>query len=317
MRDGSTDEGEAQMDVVQPGSARTKPIRPKAIRRTRMAVAGSARRLPLVRRYPLTWARASMDARARHADFEGVQAYVMFVGYPRSGHSLVGALLDAHPDAIVAHELDALKYVQAGFGRDQLFALLLRHQRARVAAGLASGSGYAYAVPTGWQGRYRQLRVIGDKKGGRSTQRLRDEPALLDQLDRTVGVPVKVIHVVRDPYDNIATMYRWAARPLEDQVDAYFELAGVAASVQARVDPDDFHELHTEDLVADPGATLTALAAFLGLPDWGPDLEAATSVVFPNPRRTRDAAPWTPELRRRVADLAAAHAALARYHGAG
>ena len=33
MRDGSTDEGEAQMDVVQPGSARTKPIRPKAIRR--------------------------------------------------------------------------------------------------------------------------------------------------------------------------------------------------------------------------------------------------------------------------------------------
>ena len=125
------------MDVVQPGSARTKPIRPKAIRR-----ADGRRRLgpppaTAVRRYPLTWARASMDARARHADFEGVQAYVMFVGYPRSGHSLVGALLDAHPDAIVAHELDALKYLQAGFGRDQLFALLLRHQRA--------------ASPPGWR----------------------------------------------------------------------------------------------------------------------------------------------------------------------
>ena len=305
------------MDVVQPGSARTKPIRPKAIRRARMAVAGSARRLPLVRRYPLTWARASMDARARHADFEGVQAYVMFVGYPRSGHSLVGALLDAHPDAIVAHELDALKYLP---GRLRSRPALRpaappparpRRRRAGVGLGLRLCRPHRMAGPVPAAARHRR------QEGRAVDPTAPDEPALLDELARTVGVPVKVIHVVRDPYDNIATMCRWAARPLEDQVDAYFELAGVAASVQARVDPDDFHELHTEDLVADPRATLTALAAFLGLPDWGPDLEAATSVVFPNPRRTRRPAPWTPELRRRVADLAAAHAALARYDGAG
>ena len=41
----------------------------------------------------------------------------MFIGYPRSGHSLIGSLLDVHPNAIVAHELDALKFVGAGFGK--------------------------------------------------------------------------------------------------------------------------------------------------------------------------------------------------------
>jgi hypothetical protein len=310
-------EGEAQMDVVQSGSARTKPVRPKAVRRTRAFVAGAARRLPVLRRYPFTWVRSAVEGRRLRPDFDGVQAYVMFVGYPRSGHSLVGALLDAHPDALVAHELDALKYIDAGFGRDPLYALLVHHQRARVAAGLASGSGYAYAVPTGWQGRYRTLTVIGDKKGGRSTTRLREQPELLDQLAATVGVPVKLIHVVRDPLDNIATMHRWAARPLEEHVDAYFELARVVRAVQDRAGPDGFHELRTEDLVADPAAELTALARFLGLADWGEHLPAATSVVFPSPRRTRNVAPWTPELLRRVADSAAEFPTLAGYDVGG
>ena len=67
-------------------------------------------------------------------DFATVRAYVMFVGQPRTGHSLVGALLDAHPNALVAHELDALKYVAAGYDRRRLYALLVEQERARVAA---------------------------------------------------------------------------------------------------------------------------------------------------------------------------------------
>ena len=48
--------------------------------------------------------------------FETIQLYCMFVGYPRSGHSLVGTLLDAHPDIVIAHELDALRHIRAGCG---------------------------------------------------------------------------------------------------------------------------------------------------------------------------------------------------------
>ena len=41
-----------------------------------------------------------------------------------------------------------------------------------------------------------------------------------------VGVPVKVVQVVRNPYDNIATMSRRGhKRPLAEHVDNYFELA--------------------------------------------------------------------------------------------
>jgi hypothetical protein len=40
----------------------------------------------------------------------------MFIGYLRSGHSLIASLLDAHPNPIATHELDALKFVGARFG---------------------------------------------------------------------------------------------------------------------------------------------------------------------------------------------------------
>lgn len=34
--------------------------------------------------------------------YDGVQAFVMFIGYKRSCHSLVAALLDAHPEIVVS-----------------------------------------------------------------------------------------------------------------------------------------------------------------------------------------------------------------------
>lgn len=44
-----------------------------------------------------------------------VQAYVMFVGYPRSGHSIIGALLDAHPDAILEDRIASRAHLK-GYG---------------------------------------------------------------------------------------------------------------------------------------------------------------------------------------------------------
>ena len=62
--------------------------------------------------------------------FSDLETYCMFLGYPRSGHSLVGALLDAHPDVIIAHELDVLKYIGEGCGRPQIYSLLLENSQA-------------------------------------------------------------------------------------------------------------------------------------------------------------------------------------------
>lgn len=273
------------------------------------------RAFPVLRRYPTTYVSSWLDGFRRRLDFDNVRGFVIFVGQPRTGHSLVGALLDAHPNALIAHELDVLKYVAAGYDRRRLFGMLVKAEQQRVAAGHRSSTGYQYLVDDQWQGRYQRLEIIGDKKGGQSTARLGEDIGLLDQLRQTVDVDLYVVQVVRNPYDVIATMHRRAPnRPLPELVELFFELAGIADEVRARTDPDRFLELHHDTLIADPAGTLTALCGFLDLPAPTDYLDACAAIVFDAPRRTRGDVPWTPALLDRVANRAADHPSLANYH---
>ena len=113
--------------------------------------------------------------------------------------------MNAHPEIVIANELDVLEYVEQGKSRHQLFSLLMDRDRYFASIDY-QWTGYDYKVPGQFQGRFTRLRVIGDKRAGRSTHRLGEHPELLEALRRTVGVPIRVIHVVRNPYDNIATM---------------------------------------------------------------------------------------------------------------
>lgn len=279
------------------------------VRRTKVRLRGA----PVFRNYPYTYARATLLSRRYASDFSGVRSYLMFVGYPRSGHSLVGALLDAHPNVLVAHELDALPYVDAGFRQRQLFALLVERARERVGERGVESSGYSYRVPGQWQGRWQRLDVIGDKKGGRSTTRLREDPGLLDRLAAAVRVPVKVVHVVRNPYDNIATMHRWMDRPLDWVTDLYGDLAETVAEVRHHLGPGQFHEMHLDDLVTDPAGQLKELCGFVEVQADPTYLDACAGILFDSPRRTGDTVEWTQPALDRVRRMIADRPWLARY----
>src|SRR6202008_4245050 len=66
------------------------------------------------------WARR----RYRH-EFERVERFCLFVGYPRSGHSIVGAMLNAHRDAVIAHELVAAPLILNDCTREELYSRIL------------------------------------------------------------------------------------------------------------------------------------------------------------------------------------------------
>jgi hypothetical protein len=268
--------------------------------------------LPGFRAYPTLYVGSAVKARHYRADLASVRAFLLFVGHPRSGHSLVGSLLDAHPAMVVSHELDVLKYVGLGYRRDQLLTLVLEHARANAEAGRKSW-GYSYAVPGQWQGRWQRLEVVGDKRGRMTTDRLAARPGLLDDLARAVRVPVKVVQVVRNPYDNVATMHARGDAPLADQVTRYRELCETVDRIAAGLDGAAFHRLHHEDLVAGTPGTLAALCGFLGVEAPDDYLAACDGVVFPSPRRTRDGAPWTPADRAALDALVAEIPWLGRY----
>jgi hypothetical protein len=223
-----------------------------------------------------------------------VRAFCLFIGYPRSGHSLVGSLLDAHPNSIIANELDVLRFVSAGFDRDQLFYLLLRNSELYSQKGRIQ-TGYQYDVPNQWQGRIDQLLVLGDKKGGMTTQRLSKNPLLIDKMRTMLGVPIKFIHVVRNPFDNIATMaFRTNSTILRETMH-YFELCLKNTFILEIAEPQNVLNIRHEDLIAAPEATLARMVSFLDLEAEANFFKDCAGILYGSPHKSRDKHQWSPK----------------------
>lgn len=238
--------------------------------------------------------------------FDELEKVCLFIGYQRSSHSLLGSIVDAHPEAVIAHELDALNYVQEGFYRDQIFAMMLQNSQHHGRKGREQ-TGYSYQVPGQYQGAYQKLRVIGDKRGNRTSQWLRTHPDLLWQTQQLFGVPLHFVHVTRNPFDNIATMAKRDRRVkgnvsritegiLEHAKNEYIRTSQVIEQVRNQVEPGAFFTMHIENLLAEPEHHLRQLLAFLGLPAHEEYLAASQEILFSKPRKTRYNIAWPPHI---------------------
>ncbi len=240
--------------------------------------------------------RDALTGWRRRKDLEGIEAFCLFVGYPRSGHSLIGALLNAHPDMVIAHELDALKFAtHRGYSRNQLCAAILdRDQWWKNRSW--DWEGWNYLVEGQWQGRYRDLKVVGDKAGGLTSRKITQSPAVLDAVATAVELPVKLIHHVRNPFDTISTMAR-KGQPGVDTIDVAIEryftehVPGVATAKEWA--GDDLLDVGHEAFVGDPGAEVARICRHLGQEAPEEYLRACADRVHPSPRKSRSRMEWS------------------------
>lgn len=256
--------------------------------------------------------RAAIGALRLRRALADLERFCFFLGYARSGSTLVGALLNAHPEIVIANELDVLRYVEMGTSRNQIFSLLLQRDRDFAVFGY-QWTGYDYKVPGQFQGTFERLRVMGDKRAGRSTHRLGEHPDLLDALRRTVGVPVRVIHVVRNPYDTITTMAWNSKRTLAPVVARYQRMSAAVDAARSCLDPEELLDIRYESFVEHPEEQLSELCRFLGVTTPFEYLRACASLVEPTSSRSRDRLPWSAGERREVESLIGRRPVLAGY----
>ncbi len=247
--------------------------------------------------------------------FSAIESYCFFYGFPRSSHSLIGALLDAHPQALVAHEQDAFRYIQHGFKREQLYTLLIRNAERKASKGRVQTS-YHYHLPDQYQGNWETLRVIGDKKGANTCRWLKANPELLEDLRQNVNVPLKAVNVIRNPFDNIATMAKRSVKWDLNKVDAnvlqkaaneYFFLNQGVVQLENQLSSAEKLHLRSEELVAHPRETLTAMLNFLQLVPTDQYLAACETKIFKKPRKPRWDVSWPHQLIEEVEGLIENH----------
>jgi len=227
--------------------------------------------------------------------FADLSTFCMFIGFPRSGHSLVAALLDAHSNIVIAHEVHALKKIYEGFSETQIYSELVENSIARAKNGRGTKR-YSYTVADQWQGKFHKLRVIGDKQGGGTTSFLAKHSDALHRLKETIALKVKFICVLRNPFDNISTIAARSNLTLEQSSHRYFSLCSLIEEIKRQISTDDLIDLTHESFIQDPVRGLKGLCDFLEEPVTEDYLIACGSIVYKSPHKSRNDFEWSQKL---------------------
>lgn len=235
------------------------------------------------------------------AEFKNIRTFCLFIGTGRSGHSLIGSILDAHKNIVISHQLNILKYFRLGFSKTQLFYLILRNSQYYSKTGRMQ-SGYSYFINQN-HGKYEKLVVIGDKRGGGSTDILKKNIKLIDKFKHRLKLPVKIIYVKRNPYDIITTTARKGNKNLlsvnrqilENNIKIVFNKIEVISKIRNKY-YNEILEFKHEDFLKFPKEKIIQLCNFLEV---NPDNEYiidCCSIIKDKPHKSRFEINWPNDL---------------------
>jgi len=240
-------------------------------------------------------------------DFENLKSFVFFIGTERSGSSLIGYLLDAHPNVVCSNETNILKRC-AKSTREETFQMIIEmsKKKARKAEGGRIGGGlWVYKVPNQHQGRYQNLKVIGDKKGGGAAQIIhswrsieRREKNILS-LQKKFNLPIKFISVCRNPFDYLG---RRAISPkgkrqgldwLINDMLMRIEMSQQMDNLSSKHEAFEFYRLSNENFISNPEKELESLCKYVGVDSPQDYIRDCCSIVFKKPNKARHLVKWS------------------------
>ena len=271
----------------------------------------------------------------------GVKSFLIFVGHAQSGHSIVASILDSHPHIVVTHELNLFHKMgdNPQWTKSDIFNAIWKQSVTTSGSGLrmAHHKGYTLAIHGLYQGTYDSyIDVIGDKKGGTNAQLLVVRPKFWERIYNQLKsiAPVKVFHVIRNPFDNIVTSAFFAATGFNGTEVTYLKKNGYNHSIDAKyVDPQisqyfmlykaiedartkfdlDMIQIHGKDLVADPRKIIKELCDFLQVTCDNHFLTVCSNKIFLAESKTRYRLYWKDYQIKRVRNNIKKFSTLQRY----
>ena len=272
--------------------------------------------------------------------WNGIKHVIFFLGHGRSGTTLVGSLLDAHPNIIVANEYNAIekwrRLKKDTQNRDYFFQALYSNsfEHARIGSRRKDCSTKEHPltkhVPNQWQGRFdKHIQLIGDKKAEMFIRRIvmaqptEGNSNTLSSIQEAVKVPFKFIYILRNPFDIAATkMYRKTSlgtkeserhklydnplkykKPLQLEVVKFLVKVIKAAANYTQHLGDQVIMVYSEDLIDNPTKQLKRLCKFLEVPCSEDYFKDCSTIVFKSPSKTRNTIVWDEEAKNMINTL--------------
>lgn len=206
---------------------------------------------------------------------------ILLVGCPRSGTTLLSAILHAHPDIAVAPET---RFLLPAYRQRARFGNLTDPADRRALGEFVTGKKTLFndlkidratvvqavvdAPPTFGSGVACVWREFARSRG--ATRWVEKRPAYWREMATLMRLfpDAQVIHLVRDPRAVVASLMavKWYKRPLPHAAALWVQADRELRKWARRLPADSYHRLRFEDLTADPRGELTRLTTFLGEP---------------------------------------------------
>ena len=266
-----------------------------------------------------------------------VERFVFFVGYPRSGHSIISSVMDANPNIVVAQEFKvfrkAFMYNCTELLKNKTHLLNEiygkswndSHHGITNVGNAQAGHHYGVGIISNfsWHGMYKNLKVVADKGAGSVTEIYAHEQKQLiqayKQLSNTLQIPVQAIHVVRNPYDMIASnsffrmMYqghppternKFNNTAILQRIKA--RIFGLAESVMNMKKDAELNwkvlDIHNADFVKEPVKTVKRICAFLKVDCPEGYLQACKQKAYSSSSKTRRLVAWPKKMLAEIAE---------------
>ena len=270
-----------------------------------------------------------------------VERLLLTIGYNRSGSSLLGQLLTAHPEVVVSHDLylleklHDLRFVPTPSLKGRATRLVLEQDREFHRKGRVGESDYPYAVNGLWQGKHARLRAIGDKGSVNVTRWLGERRMRQLEVLRRVRLPVRFLFTIRNPYDMVASRrihrcgeYAAARTPAlrdytptdaervavcEEDLGWFLRVSENLSKILSAVPKADVLPMRHEEFIASPREKLCEICTFVGVGRNREHLDACADFTFPTPHRTRRKVRWSEDQVNQIAAAIAKFPWLAGY----
>lgn len=211
-----------------------------------------------------------------------VKYFLAFIGWGRSGNSLVGALLDFHPNVYVKNEFTPLQKRFKVQTQNDILRWILKRIELKTNGRSQSWGGYTHENFKGMTNGVPL--VIGGKKGGGTSNVLMNNPELFTTIyDDVIKIPTKWVHIQRNPYDNITTFTKHKWTP-DGAIDIYFKQAESVKKVLAER---DVITVRLEDLIAKPKIEMERLCDHLEVEKHNNYLNHCKKVLWKKPNKSR------------------------------
>jgi hypothetical protein len=253
-----------------------------------------------------------------------IRSFVMFMGFGRSGHSIVGQIINAHPNALVADEAAMFEDLGTSPSLEQTIDYLKTHDRSFsrrwynkdlkvhnahpvIRFILRAKSRRDFYFPGLSQGAVKLPSVIGNSKAGYTSRTVAQNPDWISSFEKSIGIPVKLINIIRNPYDMIASGIRRREASFEEICSGFEQMAEyVSRSLEILADH-EILKMHQEDLLNHSEAEIRRLFEFLELPLNSQFTKIVSSRLFPSPDKSRHRVPEMADHRERIDALIAKH----------